>query len=63
MKWWVVQPDETAFNFGPADHMVDFARVHGIKVRGHTAGGVRILMQNGFREPLGASLHSAYRCT
>jgi endo-1,4-beta-xylanase len=36
MKWWVVRPDAATFNFGPADRMVDFARVHGMKVRGHT---------------------------
>lgn len=36
MKWWVVRPDAGSFNFGPADRLVDFARVHGMKVRGHT---------------------------
>ena len=36
MKWWVVRPDAATFNFGPADRLVDFARLHGMKVRGHT---------------------------
>ena len=36
MKWWIVRPDAANFDFGPADRMVDFARVHAMRVRGHT---------------------------
>jgi endo-1,4-beta-xylanase len=35
LKWWVVRADAGTFDFGPADRMVDFARAHGMKVRGH----------------------------
>jgi endo-1,4-beta-xylanase len=36
MKWWMLRPDAASYDFGPADHMVDFARAHGMHVRGHT---------------------------
>jgi len=36
MKWWVVRPDAATFHYGLADRMVDIARGHGTKVRGHT---------------------------
>jgi endo-1,4-beta-xylanase len=35
MKWAAVRPTRTAFNFGPGDRLVAFAREHGMKVRGH----------------------------
>jgi endo-1,4-beta-xylanase len=35
MKWGAVRPNRDAFNFGPGDQIVDFARAHGMKVRGH----------------------------
>jgi len=36
MKWWVLRPDSAGFDFRPADRVVDFARAHGMKARGHT---------------------------
>lgn len=35
IKWETLRPDAESFNFGPADRIVEFARVHGMKVRGH----------------------------
>jgi endo-1,4-beta-xylanase len=35
MKWWVVRQNAGAFNFGPADEVVRFARAHDMKIRGH----------------------------
>jgi endo-1,4-beta-xylanase len=35
MKWKVLRPNERTFNFGPADSIVEFAKLHGMKVRGH----------------------------
>ena len=34
-KWESLRPDEKTFNFGDADRVVEFARTHGMKVRGH----------------------------
>ncbi|MGC9671254.1 endo-1,4-beta-xylanase [Planosporangium sp. 12N6] len=36
MKWEVVEPQRGSFDFSAADRLVDFARQHGQKVRGHT---------------------------
>jgi endo-1,4-beta-xylanase len=36
MKWEVVQPQRDTWNFTEADKLVDFARAHKQKVRGHT---------------------------
>ncbi len=36
MKWSSLQPTEGVFNWGPADAIADFARTHGLKLRGHT---------------------------
>lgn len=36
MKWWVVRPDSTTFDFSQGDRVVAFARTHAMKVRGHT---------------------------
>lgn len=35
MKWWVVRPTEGAFDFREGDEVVQFAKVHAMKVRGH----------------------------
>lgn len=35
MKWHVLRPTQDALNFGPADEIVEFARAHDMKVRGH----------------------------
>ena len=35
MKWEALRPDAKSFDFGSADRIVEFARVHGMKVRGH----------------------------
>src|SRR5437899_6907945 len=35
MKWWVVRRTPEGFDFGPGDEVVQFARAHGMKVRGH----------------------------
>ena len=35
MKWEVLRPNETTFNFEDADRIVEFARTHDMKVRGH----------------------------
>lgn len=35
LKWWFIQPEEKSYNFAPADHILDFAEAHGLKVRGH----------------------------
>jgi endo-1,4-beta-xylanase len=36
LKWEVIHPAPTTFDFLPADRLVIFARMHGMKVRGHT---------------------------
>jgi endo-1,4-beta-xylanase len=36
LKWEVIHPSRTAFNFLPGDRLVTFAQMHGMKVRGHT---------------------------
>ena len=36
MKWWVIRHDPTTFDFTQGDQVVNFARTHGMKVRGHT---------------------------
>jgi endo-1,4-beta-xylanase len=36
LKWSALRPDEKTFDFTQADQAVGFARVHGMKVRGHT---------------------------
>lgn len=35
MKWWAVRRTAGAFDFREGDAVVEFARVHGMKVRGH----------------------------
>lgn len=36
LKWDAVHPDPDKYEFGPAEKIVDFARAHGQRVRGHT---------------------------
>jgi endo-1,4-beta-xylanase len=36
MKWWVLRPDAQTFDFSQGDRIVEFARTHSMKVRGHT---------------------------
>lgn len=36
MRWWVVRPTRETLDFRRADRIVEFARAHGMKVRGHT---------------------------
>jgi endo-1,4-beta-xylanase len=36
MKWEVTEPEQGKFDFRQADKLVDFARAHGMRVRGHT---------------------------
>jgi endo-1,4-beta-xylanase len=36
MKWQAIRPDQKTFDFTQADQVVGFARVHGMKIRGHT---------------------------
>lgn len=36
LKWAALRPDQATFDFTQADRVVGFARVHGMKVRGHT---------------------------
>jgi endo-1,4-beta-xylanase len=35
MKWWVLRPDEETYDFRQGDELVQFAREHQMKVRGH----------------------------
>jgi endo-1,4-beta-xylanase len=35
MKWWVLRPDATAYDFRQGDELVRFAQTHGMKIRGH----------------------------
>jgi endo-1,4-beta-xylanase len=35
MKWWVLRPDETTYDFREGDEVVRFAQAHAMKVRGH----------------------------
>jgi endo-1,4-beta-xylanase len=35
MKWGAIRPDRNTFNFKPGDQVVDFAKAHAMKVRGH----------------------------
>jgi endo-1,4-beta-xylanase len=35
MKWWIVRPDRTHYNFVQGDDIVRFAQAHEMKVRGH----------------------------
>lgn len=36
MKWWVLRPDQSTFDFTQGDRVVGFAYTHRMKVRGHT---------------------------
>ena len=36
MKWWVLRPDQSTFDFTQGDQIVGFAETHRMKVRGHT---------------------------
>jgi endo-1,4-beta-xylanase len=62
MKWESLRPDEKTFNFGDADRLVEFARTHGMKVRGHNlvwgTHNPEWLMRNGYSSrKLSALLH------
>jgi endo-1,4-beta-xylanase len=35
MKWWVLRPDATTYDFRQGDEVVRFAQAHQMKVRGH----------------------------
>jgi endo-1,4-beta-xylanase len=35
MKWWVLRPQRTTYNFHQSDELVRFAQSHQMKVRGH----------------------------
>lgn len=35
MKWHALRPTQDSFDFGPADKIVEFARAHDMRVRGH----------------------------
>jgi endo-1,4-beta-xylanase len=35
MKWETVEPNRGQFNFGPGDQIVNFARSHSMRIRGH----------------------------
>jgi endo-1,4-beta-xylanase len=35
MKWGAIRPSRETFNFAPGDQVVEFAKAHGQKVRGH----------------------------
>ncbi|MER6301004.1 endo-1,4-beta-xylanase [Kitasatospora sp. NPDC001539] len=35
MKWDTIEPSRGSFDFGPGDRLVQFARTHGMRVRGH----------------------------
>jgi endo-1,4-beta-xylanase len=35
MKWWVLRPNRTTYDYREADELVHFAKAHGMKVRGH----------------------------
>jgi endo-1,4-beta-xylanase len=35
MKWWVLRPNASTYDFRQADELVRFAQVHQMKVRGH----------------------------
>jgi endo-1,4-beta-xylanase len=36
LKWNILRPSPTSFNFAPADWLANFARTNGLKFRGHT---------------------------
>jgi endo-1,4-beta-xylanase len=36
LKWPFIHPAPNAYNFAPADHLLDYATANGLKVRGHT---------------------------
>ncbi|MCA1613957.1 MAG: endo-1,4-beta-xylanase [Acidobacteria bacterium] len=54
LKWGAIRPSRGRFDFGPGDRLVDFARRHGMKVRGHTLlwseYNPRWLVKGGFTE-------------
>ena len=35
MKWWILRPDRSTYNFRAGDELVRFAEAHQMKVRGH----------------------------
>src|SRR5712671_4780696 len=35
MKWTALRPNRETFNFKPGDQVVEFAKAHSMKVRGH----------------------------
>ena len=36
MKWWVIRPDRATFDLTQGDQVIEFAKVHRMRVRGHT---------------------------
>jgi endo-1,4-beta-xylanase len=52
LKWEVSEPDKGRYDFEAADRIVDFARQHGMAVRGHTL--VWHLQNPGWLDDLGA---------
>ena len=36
LKWYALRPDAGTFDYAPADRIADFARQHGMGMRGHT---------------------------
>ena len=36
MKWWVIRPDRATFDFTQGNQVIEFAKVHRMRVRGHT---------------------------
>lgn len=64
MKWSSLQPTEGSFNWGPADAIANFARTHGLKMRGHTLVWHSQVPLWVFRDPAGNPLqpgNSAHR--
>jgi endo-1,4-beta-xylanase len=56
LKWWMTQPTQGTFDFGPGDALVDYAVAHDMKVRGHN-----LLWGMANPEWLGNKPASAYR--
>jgi endo-1,4-beta-xylanase len=36
LKWWIISPTQGGYDFSRGDHLLDYAKANGLKVRGHT---------------------------
>jgi endo-1,4-beta-xylanase len=59
MKWGPIHPTEGTWNFGPADRVINFARAHGMAVKGHALVWHEQLPDYVYALPDAEALHAA----